>query len=387
MVRATNPQDYEDLKPFARSPTQLKYLDAVIECGTLKKAAVKLDVNLRTVAYTLNRIRKEAISRGHSPEHGWTQTVPEGYHIKGISDYRKTETGYQWVKSDRDKEAQQEAFKDFVEGMCADIIPKKKTKIVKGTESNLMSILPVGDAHIGMYSHQPETGQDFDVEIAIQRNTDAIDYLVESAPKSEVGVLVNVGDFVHIDDSSNRTPQSKNVLDVDTRHTHVMTQAGALLAYMVDKMLTRFGRVVAINAIGNHDPHSAVALSMFLNAYYRNDPRVEAPVTESAFHYIEWGQHLIGVNHGDKMKAQQLRDEMTMHPYWGDAKYRRWIIGHWHHKEAIDLKGVLIETFATLAGPDGWHKEQGFGWANKTMELITLHKERGNHSRLIYQLD
>jgi len=125
---------------------------------------------------------------------------------------------------------------------------------------------------------------------------------------------------------------------------------------------------------------------MFLNAWYRNDKRVEAPVTESAFHYIEWGDHLIGINHGDKMKPQNLRDEMTLHQNWSTSKHRRWILGHFHHKVAEDLKGVLIEKFGTLAGPDAWHKEQGFSGANQTMELITIHKTQGNHSRIIYDI-
>ena len=38
----------------------------------------------------------------------------------------------------------------------------------------------------------------------------AVDRLVSVAPAGKVGVLVNLGDFMHVNDSTSSTPNSKN---------------------------------------------------------------------------------------------------------------------------------------------------------------------------------
>jgi hypothetical protein len=56
-------------------------------------------------------------------------------------------------------------------------------------------------------------GEDYDVKISQRLLENAVDRLVSVAPAGKVGVLVNLGDFMHVNDSTSSTPNSKNLLD------------------------------------------------------------------------------------------------------------------------------------------------------------------------------
>ena len=70
-----------------------------------------------------------------------------------------------------------------------------------------------------MLAHGDETmGDDYDVKISQDLLEKATDRLISVAPDSQVGLLLNLGDFLHINDSTSTTPASKHLLDSDGRY-------------------------------------------------------------------------------------------------------------------------------------------------------------------------
>ena len=80
---------------------------------------------------------------------------------------------------------------------------------------------------------------------------------------------------------------------------------------MIHLALKKYPEVEVINAIGNHDDHSAVMLSAFLSAYFSDEPRVTVQPTTAKFHYVKFGKCLIGVTHGDTIKHNDLGELMA----------------------------------------------------------------------------
>jgi len=206
-----------------------------------------------------------------------------------------------------------------------------------------------------------------------------IDYCVDCAPASEEGWFINVGDFMHANDTKNQTPESGAILDMSARQNQVMRAAGTLIRYSIDKMLTKFKKVIVVNARGNHDKDAAFALNMYIEGVYENEPRVEVRGNDAKFTFIEFGKCLIGINHGDRINASRLAGVMTRlaAPAWGRTNFWRWWVGHIHHKTKQEHdSGVTIESFHTLAPVDNWHSASGYG-AEQRITMITLHKEYG----------
>jgi hypothetical protein len=247
---------------------------------------------------------------------------------------------------------------------------------------NSLSAYPIGDAHIGMYSWAEETGNDFDTTIATRELRAAFDLLVDEAPASSVGYLVDVGDFTHADNRSNATPASGHILDVDSRFSRVRRIARDVYRYGIERMLEKHDTVEVFPVPGNHNPDSAGWLAMVLEAYYENNPRVIVETSPSKFFYRRWGKVLLGMTHGDKIKRADLPAIMATDRAqdWGETEFRYWLTGHIHHTRNEEYRGCFVESFNTLAPGDAWHHAAGYR-SMQQMQRIDYDKEDGICSR------
>lgn len=369
---------------------QKEHLEAVIKHGSCIAADRALGVSDNYTSKVLKSVEKRAAKAGYAPAAGLNRPSLEGFSLKRVSTLARNEFGEpQWQIQEADKERQAEAFRDFVDGLKEEIKPAKPTKALKAGkhDEDLMAAIVMGDPHFGMYAYSPETkNRDFDTDVASEEVRAAVDDLVERSPNAKTGVLIDVGDAMHMD-SSHNTTYAGTPVDADTRYHRVMRSLAMALRYSVDKMLEKYPEVVVVVARGNHDPDSAIAIQLMLEFYYENEPRVNVLPTQGFFHHIEFGKWLIGIHHGDKVKAQKLVSILArdLPESWGRTESRLWIVGHEHHQETIELDGCKVRKFGTLAPSDGWHASKGYA-GESTMELLVFRKSGGMHSSLIYSI-
>ena len=258
-----------ELLEFCETEAQTRNVEAFISEGSVRGAAEKLGLNRNTIKQSLLIVEAAAALKGMGS--GLNYPIAPGFKLKGFSAYAKDANGNPtWYKADRDKAAENEAHLKFIEGLASKIKPAKGTKVPKVGTDQLASAIIFGDAHLGMLAS------------AIEDIRAAIDYLVDSAVPSKESWLVNVGDFVHADSTKGQTHKGTSV-DMAARHNQVMRAAGTLIRYCIDKMLTKFTKVIVINARGNHDKDAAFALNMYIDAVYEKEPRVDVRGNDSMF--------------------------------------------------------------------------------------------------------
>lgn len=365
---------------------EIEYLKAVKEHGSNKRAAKELGVDRRTVDKALANIRKKAARQGYAPDHDMTRPVPDGFHLKGTSTYyQKTETTpAQWVKTSIDHERQRAIFEEAVQGM-ADTLPKLKRRKLTPENINrdLMSVYPIGDAHIGMLSWPEETGEDWNLELAEKIHCEAMDNLVERSPASGQAVVINLGDWFHADNMEGVTQRSGHSLDMDGRYAKMVRVGVKVMRQCIESALNKHETVHVINVIGNHDDTGAMFLSVCLANVYEKEPRVTVDTKPSAFHYVRHGKVLIGCHHGHSCKPDALPGVMATDRAkdWGDSEYRYWYIGHVHHQALKEYAGVTVESFRTLAAKDAYAHWGGYR-AQRDMKCIVHHRELGEVSRI-----
>jgi hypothetical protein len=382
-------QGGEDLLRFG-SPIERVSAEALLAEGSVAKASLKIQLEPRELRAHLSELRRRAAGRGYSPSHDMTKTTPEGYQVKGVSSYYKVDprTGEstlrgQWVKTKQDEEHRIAAVLDAMSRIAdrwqglAD--PVKAPKVFS---ERTMTAYPMGDPHIGMYAWAAETGQDFDLQIAERNLVCAVDHLVELAPASEEGLIINLGDFYHADNSMNQTMRSHHALDVDTRWGKVLAVGLRTMRRCIDRALTKHQRVHVINEIGNHDDHSALMLSLCLQQYYEREPRVTIDTSPAKFHWYRFGKCLIGVTHGHNTKLEQLPMIMAAdrREDWGSTDHHYFHTGHVHHDQAKEIGGVICESHGTMAPADAWSKGQGFR-SRQAMKCIVYDREYGEINR------
>tara|TARA_R110002096_G_scaffold271310_1_gene465070 strand:+ start:684 stop:1880 length:1197 start_codon:yes stop_codon:yes gene_type:complete len=383
--------DYTALLPYANTPRQQEILEALILHGSQKKAAeASGGIARQSVGTILDTIKRNKLRRLDSPEHGLNNPVPQNF--TGDFTLQRDSEGKierSWIKGKLDKATQEEMYINFIEGLSAEIKPAKKTKKINPQTDLLASAIIFGDAHLGMLANAIETlAEDHNLVRATEDIRLAIDYCIECAPPSEEGWFINVGDFTHADGTGNTTHAGTPV-DLSERHNQVIRAAGLLIRYCVDKMLTKFNKVIVINARGNHDKDAAFGLNLYCEAVYEHEPRVEVQGNDSKFNFIEFGNCLIGINHGDGINANRLAGVMTrgQAEAWGRTTFKRWWMGHIHHKQMFEHdSGVTLESFHTLAPIDAWHSGAGYG-SERRVTMITLHKQYGEVNRMSPSLE
>lgn len=322
--------------------------------------------------------------RGYAPEAQMTRPVSPAHVAETSTMYDADGTvRLQWVKAKLSKTGELEALREAIEEVAAEY--KGVAKPVKPpprNDADLLVAYPLGDPHIGMYAWREEAGEDFDCDIARSDLLAATSRLVEVAPPSERCVIVNLGDFFHSDNNQNRTARSGHALDVDTRWPRVLKVGCQIMIDLVGLALRKHAKVEVINAIGNHDDHSAVMLSAFMDAFFHNEPRVTVYSSSSKFHYVEHGKTLIGVTHGDTIRLPHLGGIMAtdQSDAWGRAEHRYWLTGHVHHSSKLELPGCTVESFRTLAAKDAWAAGAGYR-AGRDMYAIVYSKEFGEVER------
>jgi len=375
-----------NLADYATSDRQREVVAAYELHGSSRKAAKALGVSKNAIQATINRLRIKAALKGDSPEHHLTHPTAPGFTTKRVSTAYGDDGAVrlQWHIQEPEKVALEEiqaglvqAFSAELRGLYKPIAPPKTV------DADLLSCYLIGDHHFGMYAWSQETGgDDYDTEIASRILRETTEKLIARSPNSETGLLLNVGDFLHANDTTSRTPASKAELDTDGRMGRVGRLAGELLRMLVIRMLQKHKKVIVVNARGNHDPDASMWLNEVLRAYFYDEPRVEVMDNFNKFVWLEFGQNLIVCHHGDKIKRQQMYEAVTrnLSELWGRCKHRFGWTGHIHHKDAEEIGGMMFESWNVLPPPDSWHAGGGYG-AERSMSCVVLHREDGEDVR------
>ena len=378
--------DYKALLPFCITERQTETITALLNSLTQKEAATKLGINDRKVRETLARIRLTAAKRGWSPEHDMTRPCPDTHVVKGVSTFYD-EDGLpirQWVKSDLKKESQEAALQSFADALMEDL-PKYTPSVIQPLTKlpKHLTAYVIGDAHIGMKVTKERNGDaDWDLEIAERVTVGAIEKLIHASGGSEVGLMLDLGDFGHSDNLQNTTSSGQNHMDMDGDYGDSVAAQVRVYRRSIDLLLKSHNKVILMMVRGNHNSSTSRCMNIMLQAFYEQEPRVEVLENANKFQSLVYGKSLIVTHHGDRMKPQRLFEytARSLSKEWGQCDHKYGLMGHIHHHSAIEMGSMIIETFQALPSGDAWHSDSGYG-AKRTMSAIVYDKQHGEVAR------
>ncbi len=313
---------------------------------------------------------------------------PAGHEVVGISAFTDSEgrTTRKWVKTKQsavDRETIMSGIKLAIEKL---VEPGERAPILppEHTDPDLLNLHPLPDLHLGLYAWGRQTGTAWDLKTALAVYRKYMQRLIERSPAAKTGVILGGGDLLHADDETKRTRRSGNVLDVDTRYPKVLSEACMLLVYQVDLALAKYEKVIVRILPGNHDEDSAVAVTWFLAAWYRNEERVQVDTDPGEFWFHQHGEVMIAGNHGHNTKVKDMPAIMAARrkEMWGATTFRYAHGFHIHHrhKGADEAGGVIWETHQSPAAQDGYHDSAGYV-SGRSLCTITYRADRGETGR------
>lgn len=359
--------------------------DQIIEAlrahaGSARKASRSLGMDHRAFM----RRKASLVLRGWAPRHDMTKTVPDGFTVSGVSTYydKDGKVRGQWVKSKQDAEAVRRMIDAIMEGLSAEVPRARPIRAPKHTAHGLLNAYIVTDYHLGMLAWREETGADWDTQIAESLLVSWFQRALVESPDAEIGVLAQLGDFLHWDGWDAVTPTSKHLLDADTRFPKLVQVAARAIKRIVSMMLEKHSRVIVLMAEGNHDMTSSVWLRQLCAAMFENEPRVAVDMRPDPYYCIEHGATAIFFHHGHKKRLAGIADVFAakFRDVFGRTKHAYAHMGHLHHVEVKETNLMVVEQHRTLAAPDS-HASRG-GWiSGRDAQVITYCARYGERGR------
>ncbi|MBZ9939115.1 hypothetical protein LB518_22655 [Mesorhizobium sp. BR1-1-16] len=325
-----------------------------------------------------------AQSVSSKPEPGGVFQPRAGHVIKGESALLDPEgrTLARWVKT-REGQSPEDtlaAIREVLEGAASfATLPPAPTAV----NADLLAFFPIADIHLGALAHHDEAGDDYDLKIAESILKTSIGELISRSAPAETALILDLGDFLHADNSMARTAKSGNALDVDSRHSKVVKTGFLAMVWIIELALQKHSRVIYRKLSGNHDEETSGTFALGLWAYFRSNPRVEIDISPSRMFVHQFGSVLLAGTHGDMLRMDGLAGWVAAtHPKpWGDTRFRYGWTGHIHNKTAITSPGITVESLNSPAAKDAWHAQMGYT-APRNMISVTYHKDKGEMDRL-----
>ena len=383
-----SPIDVE-LKTYA-TVRQAEYIDAIIECGSQRKAAKKLGIGATAIDNAITSIKRKAASKGYSPDHDMTRTVPSPFIVKGISTYYNAEgvPSGQWVKSSLDNDKFQQIMFETIESMKEDIPRIKMTKPPPLGNSSLLNCYVITDYHMGMLAWHEETGDDWDIKIAEDLLIKWFAQAIHQSPDADTAIFAQLSDFLHFDGMDAVTPASKHLLDADTRFSKLVRAVIRVLRIVITMLLQKHQNLHIIMADANHDPVSQIWLREWFSVMYENEPRVTVDTSPNPYNAYEFGNTALFFHHGHKRKVANVSHVFAsqFREMFGRTKYAYAHTGHLHHLDVKEDSLMIVEQHRTLAANDAYGARGGY-LSGRDAKVITYAKEYGEVSRLTINSD
>lgn len=334
---------------------------------------------------TMRRWKAKLAVVGFAPEADMTRQCPDGFKVKGVSSlYNKDGVlSAQWVKTSADSERRYEMMLEAVEALKEEIPRVTLMKAPSPGADNLLNVYTITDYHFGMLAWKPETGDDWDTDIAEDTLLAWFERSISIAPDADSCVLAQIGDFMHFDGLESITPSSGHNLDADTRFSRLVRVAIRTLARVIDMLLAKYKNVYALMAEGNHDLASSVWLRELFAARYENEPRVTVETRPDPYYCYEHGLTSLFWHHGHKHRMSGL-DAVFVAKFrdvFGRTKHSYAHTGHLHHRDLKETNLMIVEQHRTLAGADAYASRGGW-MSGRSSTVITYHREHGEVGRI-----
>lgn len=349
---------------------------------TNKAIAEKYGMNIRNVELRRSKLAKQGEGHGRDV----SNLIPQGYAVKGVSSLigADGEIKGQWVKSEVDKERQQELMQIVVDELKKEL-PKYEEINHSGeiTNTDILNLYTITDHHIGMLACEEEGGDNYDTKIAEKLAVDWFNCAVSMSPNSDECIINFLGDQMHHDGMKAVTPMSGHILSADTRLFRMIRTQIKLIKSAVALCLKKHKKVKLLICEGNHDLSSSLWLrEMFYEVFSENE-RVEVNREVSPYYAYEFGDVMIAMHHGhcsnfSKIEASLIGKYREM---FGKSKFAYAHCGHMHHRAVKETSLMIVEQHQTLSAKDEYSSKGGY-FSGRSANVITYHKKYGEVIRV-----
>jgi len=315
----------------------------------------------------------------------WRQKAYQGYIKDNDGNIVKTQlfSVTATLKSARELNGVLEEIRSLATEIRGQLLPPP-VRVSQPSQSSVLASINVTDLHLGKLAWAPESGANWDLDIARNVYWEAIYDIADKikAYRPERIILTVGSDLLNADNLENTTtagtPQS-----TDGRQTKTLRAAWQLKRDTIE-YLRQFAPVHVVVFPGNHDKLSSFVVGEILSVAFEGYEDVTIDNTPTNMKYVKWGSCLLAYVHGNGVKPRDIVETTAVEKsdWWGVTEHRGAESGHLHDQAVFEYRGMTVYRNPALCAPEDWHKEKMFVGKIRALHARLWHKEDGVMAQL-----
>ena len=266
---------------------------------------------------------------------------------------------------------------------------KKDTRKTKPVKDPHLLEINIPDLHYGSLCWAPESGENYDSEIAAERYLTAIERLLSLSngfPVEKIHFPIG-SDFFNTD-----TPQGTTTAGTmqhnDGRWQKMYAEGVGLMIQAINR-LREVAPVEVILIQGNHDYQLSYCAAHAIDMHFAGVKPVTVDWSPRERKFRTYNQNLVCYTHGKSANGRPIPDREWLKivtaeaaKEWGNTRWHEVHSGHTHHQTTNENGALIVQHLGSVSGTTPYEYSSGYVGSRKTAHAFVWHPENGTVAHL-----
>ena len=222
-------------------------------------------------------------------------------------------------------------------------------------------LIDIADLHMNLQASMFTTGNEYNCDIAEKLFFNVIGDILtrtQSCNFEEIVFCIG-GDALNADNLSGTTTKG-TPQDNDIHYYDAYERLCAMTIKAID-ILKEKCKVNVIYVMGNHDELAGFKLAKYIDAWFRNDKRVDVDYQPIARKYKLYGKTLMCFAHDGKTQKLPAIIADEARQYWSQVDTVEVFLQHLHTEQVLmEDNNIRIQRLPTISGRSKWASDKGY---------------------------
>lgn len=228
-------------------------------------------------------------------------------------------------------------------------------------QGNKLLLIDIADLHMNLQSSIFTTGNEYNCDIAEKLFFYVIEDILTRTQNYNFEEIVFCvgGDMLNADNLSGSTTRG-TAQNNDIHYYDAYERLCAMTIKAID-ILKEKCKVSVIYVMGNHDELTGFKLAKYIDAWFRNDDRVNVDYAPLARKYKLYGKTLFCFAHDGKVQKLPAIIADEARKYWSQAETVEVFLQHLHTEQVLsEDNNIRIQRLPTISGRSKWSSDKGY---------------------------
>lgn len=232
---------------------------------------------------------------------------------------------------------------------------------IEHSKGDKLLLIDIADLHMNLKSTMLTTGNEYNCDIAENLFFYVIKNILFRTQLYDFKEIVFCigGDMLNGDNLFGSTTKG-TAQDSDTHYYDAYERLCAMIIKTID-VLKNIANVKVVYVMGNHDELTGYKLAKYVDAWFRNEPRVEVDYSPTPRKYKVFGKTLFCFAHDGDVKKLPAIISDEAREYWSQIETTEVFLQHLHTEQVLmEEYNMRIQRLPTISAKSRWCSNKGY---------------------------